>query len=145
MLTARLTQYRQNTADEVAGGGGNAICRHQRRCGAFALRENCLDPFGIAVDPTRGQVYVGLRLGNDVVVFNDTPSPGTTGPRLFLSRQDGCQGLPITVFGAGFKAAPSGTVEVRMDGALLATGETTIACVDRAGRIIAIPEALRGG
>ena len=32
----------------------------------------------------------------------------------------------------------------QVDGALLATGETTIACVDRTGRIIAIPDAIRG-
>ena len=33
----------------------------------------------------------------------------------------------------------------KADGALLATAETTIACVDRSGQIIAIPDFIRGG
>lgn len=79
-----------------------------------------IDPFGIAADPTRGYIYVGLRLGNDVVVLRDTAAP-VAGPRIYLSRQQGCQGVPLTIYGTGFSPSPSGQVEVRVDGALAAT------------------------
>lgn len=79
-----------------------------------------LDPFGIAADPARGYIYVGLRLGNDVVVLRDTTAP-VSGPRIYLSRQQGCQGVPLTIYGTGFSPSPSGQVEVRVDGALAAT------------------------
>ncbi len=98
---------------------------------AGAPRPVGLDPFGIAVDAVNGYVYVGLRLGNDVFVFNDTTAPSPTGPRLYLSRQDGCAGVPLTVFGAGFLASVGHSVELRMDGALLAT-----ALVDAGGAFV---------
>lgn len=79
-----------------------------------------LDPFGIAADPARGYIYVGLRLGNDVVVMRDTAAPGS-GPKIYLSRQVGCEGVPLTIYGVGFSANASGQAEVRVDGTLATT------------------------
>ncbi len=107
---------------------GTVTAINDRNEPAGPARAVGLDPFGIAVDAANGYVYTGLRLGNDVVVFNDTSGPSPTGPRLILSRQDGCQGVALTVTGAGYIASAGRAVEVRMDGVLLAT-----ALVDDAG------------
>ena len=102
-----------------------------------------LDPFGIAADPSRGFVYVGLRLGNNVVVLQDSAPPPSTAPRIWLSRQDACEGVQLRVYGAGFAPSSSGRAEVRVDGALVAT-----AGVDATGNfsvLITLPGPKRPG
>ena len=82
-----------------------------------------LDPFGIAADPARGFVYVGLRLGNNVVVLSDAaPPPPGTGAKIDPLAPGRLPGRAADGLRHGLhRPTRPATVEVRVDGALAAT------------------------
>ncbi|MGB4803984.1 MAG: YncE family protein, partial [Anaerolineae bacterium] len=78
------------------------------------------DPFGAVADAFTGNIYIGNRAGNTVTVVTDNAyGADATAPKLTLSRQDGCEGLQITVTGRNFPVTPprgTGHVWLRFNG-----------------------------
>ena len=83
------------------------------------------DPFGAVADPFTGNIFIGNRAANAITVLTDNAyGADATAPKLTLSRQDGCQGLQITVTGRNFPVTPprgSGHVALRFNGVHLGT------------------------